>query len=236
MSEPSPFKGRHYQAEIILLCVRWYLRYALSCRDLAEMMQERGLSMDQSTIWRWVQAYAPELEKRLKPHLKPTTDSWRVDETYIKGRGQWVYWYRALDSAGQTLDFMISETRNQEAARAFFEKILGNAHVATPRVINVDKNAAYPPALEALKAQQIVPESTQLRQVKYLNNLIEQDHRFIKRLARATLGFTTSCTAARTLAGFEIMHCLHKKQIVRLENTNAQAEAQFIARLFGVAA
>jgi IS6 family transposase len=125
MPQSKPFKWRHYQAEIILLCVRWYLRYSLSYRDLEEMMAERGLTVDHSTIARWVLAYAPELEKRVKPQLKLTDDSWRVDETYIKVKGQWVYQYRAVDSEGHTLDFRLSATRDAEAATAFFEKTLG---------------------------------------------------------------------------------------------------------------
>ena len=113
---------RHYESEIILLCVRWYLRYSLSYRDLEEMMRERGLSVDHTTIYRWVQAYAPELEKRIRPHLRPTNDSYRVDETYIKVKGQWRYLYRAADEQGQTVDFLLSENRDQAAAVRFFKK------------------------------------------------------------------------------------------------------------------
>src|SRR5258706_9329488 len=115
MQPPNPFKWRHYQAAIILLCMRWYLRYALSYRDLEEMMAERGLKVDHSTIARWVLAYAPELEKRVKPQLKPTSDSWRGDETYIKVKGQWGDQYRAVDSAGHTLDFRLNAKRGAEA-------------------------------------------------------------------------------------------------------------------------
>jgi transposase, IS6 family len=140
MPAAHPFKWRHYQAAIILLCVRWYVRYALSYRDLEEMMAERGLKVDHSTMARWVLAFAPELEKRVKPQLKPTNDSWRVDETYIRVKGQWVYQYRALDSAGNTLDFRLSANRDAEAATAFFEKTLGAPHtcsgyLAYPRMI-----------------------------------------------------------------------------------------------------
>src|SRR6266516_1276850 len=122
MSNPSPFKWRHFEAEIILLCVRWYLRYALSYRDLEEMMRERGLHVDHTTIFRWVQRYAPELEKRCRPHLKATNDSWRVDETYIKVKKTWMYLYRAVDSEGNTLEFLLSPTRDAEAAKRFFLK------------------------------------------------------------------------------------------------------------------
>ena len=119
MNQQSPFKWRHFEAEIILLCVRWYLRYSLSSRDLEEMMLERGLQVDHTTIYRWVQYYAPELEKRCRPHLKVTNDFWRVDETYIKVRKTWMYLYRAVDSDGNTLEFLLSPTRDAEAAERF---------------------------------------------------------------------------------------------------------------------
>src|SRR5947208_12680637 len=144
MDTTTPFKWRHFQAEMILLCVRWYLRYPLSYRDLEEMMRERGLSIDHTTIYRWVQRYAPELETRCRPHLKATNDSWRVDETYIKVKKVWMYLYRAVDSEGNTLDFFFSPTRDAHAAKQFFLKALAASHTTEPRVINVDKNAAYP--------------------------------------------------------------------------------------------
>ena len=177
----NPFKWRHYEGEIIVLCVRWYLRYALSYRDLEEMMSERGLSVVHTTIYRWVQRFAPELEKRMRPHVKQSNDSWRVDETYVKVRGQWMYLYRAVDSKGQTLDFLLNQTRSKRAARLFFRKVLGQSHVTKPRVITVDKNAAYPPAIDDLKEDKLLSEECQYRASKYLNNRIEQDHRFIKR-------------------------------------------------------
>jgi len=173
MSTPSVFKWRHFLPEIILLNVRWYCRYALSYRDLEEMMVERGITVDHSTINRWVQAYAPELDKRIPPHLRPTNDSWRVDETYIKVKGQWKYLYRAVDSKGNTLDFLLSAKRDAAAAERFLRKTLRAAHTQTPRVLNVDKNAAYPPAVEQLKADEQLSETTELRQVKYLNNQVE---------------------------------------------------------------
>jgi IS6 family transposase len=160
-----------------------------------------------------VLAYAPELEKRVKSQLKPTSDSWRVDETYLKVKGHWVYQYRAVDSAGNTLDFWLSATRDAEAAPAFFEKTLGAPHTVQPRVINVDKNAAYPKAVGTLKAQEGLAADCELRQVKYLNNLIEQDHRFIKRRTRPGLGFLAFETAQRTFSGYETMHMIRKGQV-----------------------
>src|SRR3954463_8079649 len=135
MCQPTLFKYRHYQAEIILLCVRWYLRYSLSYGDLEEMMAERGLSVDHTTIFRWVQHFAPILEKKCRAKLKPTNDSWRVDETYVKTRGEWMYLYRAVDSNGATVEFMLSPTRNATAAKPFFGKALRGRNTVPPRVI-----------------------------------------------------------------------------------------------------
>jgi transposase, IS6 family len=163
------------------------------------MMEERNLTGDHTTIYRWVQQYAPELEKRSRPHMRPTNDSYRADETYIKIKGQWYYLYRAVDSTGQTIDFMLSAKRDTKAAKRFFRKMLKAPSHSSPRVINVDKNQAYPPAVEQLKEEGTFPNRTQLRQCKYLNNLIEQDHRFIKRRVNPGLGFSSSNTARRTI-------------------------------------
>ena len=216
--------------------MRWYLRYSLSYRDLEEMMLERGLHVDHTTIYRWVQGYAPELEKRCRPHLKATTDSWRVDETYVKVKKTWMYLYRAVDSEGNTLEFLLSPTRDAEAAKQFFRKTLGAAHTTSPRVITVDKNAAYPRAMRELKATGELPESNALRQVKYLNNIVEQDHRFIKRLVKPGLGFFSLETAWRTLQGYEVMNMLRKGQVDGVEKGDINGQVMFIAHLFGVAA
>ena len=154
-----------------MLNVRWYLRYSLSYRDLEEMMLEHGVKVDHTTIYRWVQAYSPEIDKRCRRHLKPTNDSWRVDETYIKIKGVWKYLYRAVDSAGNTLDFMLSAKRDAKAAKRFLKKVLNSPHTVEPRVITVDKNAAYPPAISDLKADDALPETTETRQSKYLRSL-----------------------------------------------------------------
>jgi transposase, IS6 family len=214
MISDSPFKWRHFEGQIILLCVRWYLRYCLSYRDLEEMMAERGLKVDHTTIYRWVQQYAPELEKRCRPHLKQTTDSWRVDETYVKVKGKWMYLYRAVDSIGNTLEFLLSEHRDTQGAKRFLARALDAGHTTTPRVINVDQNPAYPKAIEELKAARKLPHDCQLRPAKYLNNVIEQDHRFIKRLVKAGLGFFSFLTAWRTLRGYETMHMIRKGQVL----------------------
>ena len=151
MSRRALFKYRHYEAEIILLCVRWYLRYSLSYRDLEEMMRERGLYLDHTTIYRWVQCYAPILEKRCRAKLKQTSNSWRVDETYVSVKGASMYLYRAVDSdgntVGNTVEFMLSSTRDGVSAKRFFRKALRARHTVRPRVVNVDKNPSYPKAI-----------------------------------------------------------------------------------------
>src|SRR6266568_2646546 len=229
MDQQNPFKWRHFEAEIILLCVRWYVRYSLSYRDLEEMMRERGLSVDHTTIYRWVQSYAPELEKRCRPHLNTTNDSWRVDETYVKVKKVWMYLYRAVDSQGNTLEFLLSATRDAQAAKRFFAKTLAAPHTTTPRVINVDKNAAYPKAFKERKDEGALPDSSELRQVKYLNNIVEQDHRFIKRLVKLGMGFFSLETAWRTLQGYEAMNMLRKGQICGIEKGDSMKQVIFIA-------
>ncbi|MBA3920235.1 MAG: IS6 family transposase [Nostocaceae cyanobacterium] len=235
MSTSPIFKWRHFQAEIILLNVRWYCRYALSYRDLEEMMAERGIEVDHSTINRWVLKYAPELDKRIRPHLRSTNDSWKVDETYIKVKGRWQYLYRAVDSQGNTLDFLLSAKRDAKAAERFLRKTLKAAHTQEPRVINVDKNAAYPPAVEQLQADEQLPKTTQLRQVKYLNNRVEQDHRFIKRLTKPGMGFGSFNTARRTLRGFEAMNMVRKGQVQGVEKGDVRASIELVSQLFGIA-
>ena len=197
MNSKNPFKWRHFEKEIILLNVRWYLRYALSYRDLEEMMLERRVKVDHTTIYRWVQSYSPEIEKRCKPHPQPTDDSYRVDETYIKVKGKWKYLYRAVDSQGNTIDFILRAKRDTKAAKRFFRKALKSSHTSTPRVITVDKNPAYPAAIKELKEEGFLPEACEVRQIKYLNNIVEQDHRFIKRRVKPGLGFQSFHTAWR---------------------------------------
>jgi transposase-like protein len=177
----SPFKWRHFEPAIVLLCVRWYCRYQLSYRDLEEMMSERGLLFDHTTAWRWVQRYAPEINKRIRPHLKLAGASYRVDETYIKVGNQCKYLYRAVDKEGNTIEFMLSAKRDVSAAKRFFKKMMRADHRRLPFSISVDKNAAYPEAFTSSQAERILPKDCKLRRVKYLNNVIEQDHRFGKR-------------------------------------------------------
>ena len=228
----SLFKWRHYQPEIILLCVRWYLKYPLSYRQLEEMMNERGLGVDHTTIYRWVQKYSPELEKRVKPHLSRIGKSWRVDETYIKVKGKWKYLYRAIDSKGNTIDFMLSARRNRSAAYRFFKKILKKQD--SPQVINTDKNPAYPIAVKQLKSEKLLQQATILRRDKYLNNIIEQDHRFIKKRIKPMLNFKSFQTARRTIIGIEIINAVRKGQVKGLKKRDIVSQVEFINSVFEV--
>lgn len=234
--QDQPFKGRQFTAEVILWAVRWYLMFPVSYRDLELMLQDRGIVVDHTTIFRWVQAYAAALEKRIRPHLRPTNGSWRVDETYIRVKGRWTYLYRAVDSRGQTIDFLLSAKRDAAAAKRFFRKALAQPHTVNPRTITVDKNPAYPKAVTELKDGAELWRFSRLRQVKYLNNIVEQDHRRVKRLTRPGLGFGGFWTARRTLAGFEAMAMIRKGQVPSVGGDDIKAQAIFIDGLFQIAA
>jgi transposase, IS6 family len=151
----SPFKWRHYAPDVILLCVRWHCCYQLSYRDVEEMMRERGLDVDHSTVFRWVQRYAPEINKRLRQHLKMSGTSYRVDETYIKVDKTCKYLYRAVDKEGQTIEFMLSAKRDVSAAIRFFKKMMRAEHRRLPFSISIDKNAAYPEAFSTSQANEL---------------------------------------------------------------------------------
>jgi transposase-like protein len=200
------------------------------------MMAERGVTVDHTTIYRWVQDYAPEFDKRIRPFLNPTNGSWRVDETYIEVKGEWKYLYRAVASEGNTLDFMLSAQRDGKAAARFFRKVLKAKHTQTPRVITVDKNAAYPVAMAELKQDKTLKAETELRQSKYLNNMIEQDHRNVKRIVKPMMGFQSFNTARRTLRGIEAMAMIRKGQVKEVNQGNSVSQVEFINEIFGVSA
>ena len=205
------FAGRHFDREVIILCVRWYLRFKLSLRDLVEMMAERGLSLAHTTIMRWGQDYTPEFERRWRRYALAVGRSWRVDETYVKIRGEWCYLYRAVDRAGRTVDFRLSTRRDVAAAKAFFRKAMKTQQRA-PQTITLDGYAASHRAVRELKADGSLPTHTKLRSSKYLNNLIEQDHRGVKQRIAVMLGFKDFRHAAITIAGIELMHRIRKGQ------------------------
>lgn len=217
------------------MCVRWYLRYPLSYRDLAEMMTERGFNLAHTTIYRWVMAYAPEINKRCRQHLKTTTDSWKVDETYIKIQGKWKYLYRAIDKEGNTIDFLLCAKRDASSATRFLQKALKRWHSVNPRVINTDQDKAYTKAIEDLTESGSLSESTKHRAIKYLNNLIEQDHRYIKRRIVASQHFREFWSAYRTISGYEAMNMIRKGQIKNVERGDVLGQIKFIHSIFGIA-
>jgi len=207
------FKGTHFPKSIILHAVFFYVRYPVSYRDLQEILAERGIAVDHATLNRWVVRYSPLIAAQAQSRKRPTARSWRVDETYIKVRGQWTYLYRAVDRDGQTLDFMLAERRNLGAARRFFKKAI--AANGVPDKIVIDKSGANLAGAQAVNTiLKITGHSKMIEilQVKYLNNILEQDHRFIKRITKPMMGFKAFHSAAATIAGIEVAHMIRKKQ------------------------
>jgi IS6 family transposase len=172
LRQNQSFKGRQFTAEVIPWAVRWYLMFPISYRDLELMLLDGGVEVDHTTIFRWIQAYAAELEKPIRPHLRTSNGSWRVDETYVRVEGRWMCLYRTVDSCGRTVDFLLSAKRDAEAAKRFFRRALVQPHTASPRTITVDKNAAYPKAAAEMKKAGELWRRARLRQVKYLNNIV----------------------------------------------------------------
>jgi transposase, IS6 family len=229
------FRGRHFPEEIILLCLRWYLRYCLSYRDLEEMMAERGVDVDHSTIARWVVYYAPLLNHLIRREMRNPNRSWRVDETYVRVAGRWAYLYRAIDSAGDTIEFLLSPHRDLIAAKGFLQLALSAGQVR-PRVINVDGHPAYASAIDELTLSGELGRRCRCRPCPYLNNIIEQDHRFVKKRVVASQEFRSAEGALSTIAGYEAMNIIRKGQIRWLPKGDIVGQKQFIDRLFAIAA
>jgi putative transposase len=203
------FKGSQFEQGIILWGVRWYVAYPISYRQLEEMMKERGVEVDHSSLNRWVLKYAPELEKAFRQRKRPVGRSWRMDETYISVKGKWKYLYRAVDKSGDTIDFLLTAKRDRKAAMRFLRKAIHQC--GTPDKITIDKSGANASAVNGYNEE--ADAEIELRQVKYLNNIVEQDHRAIKRMTRPMLGFKSFWSAAKTLAGIEVMHMIRKGQL-----------------------
>ena len=202
------FKGMRFPTDIILVCIRWYAAYPLSYRHIEEMMGERGVSVDHSTINRWAIRFLPVIEKQSRKHKRQVGMSWRMDETYIKVKGIWKYLYRAVDKQGKTVDFLLTAHRDMAAARRFLENAMREN--GEPEKIAMDKSGANKAAIDAINSSKAAP--IVVRQVKYLNNIVEQDHRAIKRVTRPMLGFKSFRSAGSVLAGIELMHMIRKGQ------------------------
>src|SRR5918992_2115667 len=204
------FKGAHFPPAIILMGVRWYLAYPLSTRHVEELMEERGVELDHATINRWVVKYSPLLEEAFHRRKRPVWVSWRMDETYIKVKGHWYYLYRAVDKTGQTIDFLLTEQRDREAALRFLKKVIRRHGV--PEKITIDGSEANEAAIKRYNEEH--GTAIEIRQIKYLNNVVEQDHSGVKRITRPMLGFKSFAAAQNTLAGIELMHMIKKRQLV----------------------
>ncbi|WP_131783082.1 IS6 family transposase [Legionella gresilensis] len=211
---PIDFKWRHFHGEIILQCVRWYCKYGISYRDLKEMMSERGLSIEHTKLYRWVQHYAPTLKKRISKK-KRYLSCWHIDETYIKVKGEWNYLYRAIDEGGNTIDFYLSHRRNVKAAKRFLKKLIKSNLTCDINVINTDKNPAYSQAIKELKQEGNLALYVNHLQIKYRNKRQESDHGKLKRLINPALGFHSMKTAYATIKGFEVMRMFRKRQFNR---------------------
>jgi putative transposase len=223
------FKGAHFPQDIILMGIRWYLAYPLSYRHVEELLEGRGVPIDHATIQRWVVKYSPLLEEAFHRRKRPVWLSWRMDETYIKVKGQWRYLYRAVDKTGQTIDFLLTEERDEQAAKRFLTKAIHRHGV--PEKITIDGSAANEAAIKSYNTEH--GTAIEIRKIKYLNNIVEQDHRGVKRITRPMLGFKSFDAAQSTLVGIELMHMIKKRQLVVEEGHEGRIAAE---QFYGLAA
>lgn len=217
------FKGNHFPKDVIVYAVYFYVRFGVSYRDLEEIMEERGVDVDHTTLNRWVIEYAPLIAAEAQNRKSGTSRSWRMDETYIKVKGKWTYYYRAIDKFGKTVDFMLSERRDEAAATAFFKRTIQNN--GFPEKVVIDKSGANLAGLENMNCLLMVNGwfwLIEILKVKYLNNVIEQDHRFIKKVTRPMMGFKSFLSASATLEGIEVAHMIRKGQFGQSEQTAFQ--------------
>jgi transposase-like protein len=221
-------KRMHYPLDVMLTCVRWYAAYPLSLRHIEEMMAERGVCVDHATVHRWAMKILPVLAAVFRRRKRPVGLSWRMDETYIKVAGQWKYLYRAVDRDGDTIDFLLRAKRDHAAARQFLERAIGLHDV--PEKINIDKSGANTAAIQSVKDDS--GADIELRQRKYLNNVVEQDHRAIKRIVRPMLGFKSFNCARIFIAGIETMHMIKKGQLDCPEGHASSAASKFYSLAF----
>lgn len=231
---PPLFRNRQFEPIVIVTCVRWYLRFSLSLRDLEELMAERGLSVDHTTIWRWTQTYGPEVHRRLRGEVKRKSSTWHMDETFVRIAGRWLYLFRAVDSGGQTVEFYLSETRDREAAKIFLKKALANADNRPPHVFARDGLRSYPAAIRELQGEGQLRRNCRQRTQRYCNNRIESDHRHIKRRLRAMQGPRTTATAWRVIQGIEAAQMIRKGQVLGITRHNLHGQAWVFGTLLDV--
>ena len=228
---PALFRKRQFEPIIIVTCVRWYCRFSLSLRDLKELMAERGLTVDHTTIWRWVERYGPEIHRRLHGHMKRKSPTWHMDETFVRIAGRWLYLFRAVDGHGQTVDFYLSETRNREAAKRFLKTALANPDNRPPSVFARDGLRSYPAAIRELQGEGLLHRSFRHRTRRYANNRIESDHRSVKRRLRAMQGPRSTPTARRLPQGIEAVHMIRKGQVLGITRNNLLGQTWVFAAL-----
>jgi transposase, IS6 family len=231
---PPLFRNRQFEPSIIVTCVRWYLRFCLSLRDVEELMAERGLSVDHTTIWRWTQTYSPEVYRLLGGEVRRKSATWHMDETFVRIAGRWMYLFRAVDSAGQTVDFYLSETRDREAAKVFLKKALANPDNRLPHVFARDGLRSYPAAIRELQNEGRLRSTCRQRTTRYCNNRIESDHRHIKRRLRAMQGPRTAATARRVIQGIEAAQMIRKGQVLGITRQNLYGQAWVFGALLHV--
>ena len=213
------FSGRHYPSEVIMMALRYYLAYKLSYREIEEIFAERNIHFDHSTLNRWVIKYAPKLEENFRKRKRKVADSWRMDETYIKIKGKWVYYYRAVDKYGAIVDFYLSDKRDEPAARAFFDKAIQNSGL--PSKVVIDKSGANIAALDTVNIRLWLSGymlcMIEVLAVKYLNNIVEQSHRKVKGKMHQCLGWKSWVGAESTLAGVELCSMIKQGQMINSE-------------------
>ncbi len=220
-------KGAHFPPAVILRGVRWDVAYPLSTRHVEALMEERGVEVDHSTITRWVIKYSPQLAGAFHRHKRPVWVSWRRDETYSKVQGEWRSLYRAVDKQGQTIDFLLTEQRDEHAAKRFLTKAIRRHGV--PEKITIDGSAANKAAMTSYNAEH--GTASAMRQSKYLNNMVEQDHRGVKRLTCPLLGCKAFDAAHATLVGIELMPMIKKRQLVIEEGNEGRTAAALFSSL-----
>jgi len=221
------FKHHRYPKAVILQAVYFKLRFTLSYRDIEELLQIRGVEVDHSTIQRWVYKFSPEVEKNMHKRKYRVGDSWRMDETYIKVGGKDRFLYRAVDKEGNTVDFLLTKRRQKMSAQKFFNKAIGNN--GKPRIVNIDKSGANKTALWAVNKRSCSVKKIKIRQCKYLNNVVEQDHRNVKRRIVNYSGFKEFESAQRTLSGIEVVSIIRKNQIMDSKRTHYKTFLSLVA-------